>query len=100
MSDIKTSYKDDGNGGFAMKREQNTDSIIQQNKIDKEFGNTNKDAAMAKAGSIPMILVEQWMKEWNVTYNEFLTDPDIKRKIFARFNSPEYAHLKTFNGKV
>ena len=100
MSDIKTIYKDDGKGGFSVRREQNTQGIIDLNKSDREIVNTNKDAMLNLAGRIPNLIYEQWMKEWGCTLGDMTSNPEIKSKIIKRLNSPEYSHLKIYNGKV
>lgn len=50
---------------------------------------------MRRVASIPLIVVEQWMKEGVDVFN-----PDHAKEVRRRLNMPEWRHLRTASGRV
>lgn len=50
---------------------------------------------MRRVASIPLIVVEQWLKEGVDVFN-----PDHSKEVRRRLNLPEWRHLRTAPGRV
>lgn len=92
------------NGELIVKRSQDVEPILNLNRAERNevtswrpFGSGRRDVPMRKVAEIPLIVAEQWLKEG---INIFSGDPDMQKKIRQKLNSPEYAYLRTFPGKL
>ncbi len=96
---VLTEFRGEG-GKLIVKRTQDTTAILEANKAELSGAPTWRPYAgmnMRKVASIPNIVAEQWMREG---VNVFSTQPDQRRKVAAKLNSNEWAHLRTYPGKV
>lgn len=98
-SDVSTVIKAE-QGKLVVKRTQDTTGYLEANKAEmneapswRPYSNTS----LRRVASIPMIVVEAWMKEG---VNIFDPSPDMQKKIAAKLNSNEYAYLRTSTGKM
>ena len=93
----KVWFDDNHDGSFSMTHEQDVEPIIEANKRLKLHANRKKGIKEGwwHFASIPNILVQLWSKEvgGNILSNEY------KKELFERLNRPEYAYLKTTEGK-
>jgi hypothetical protein len=88
------------NGQLVVKREQDVSGYLEQNKRELAEAPSWRPYAgmnMRKVASIPMIVVEQWMKEG---VNVLDPSPEAQRKVAQKLNSNEYQHLRTYPGQV
>lgn len=100
FSDLTTTVSGKA-GELVVKRTQDTTGYLEQNKAEfnaapswRPYSDAN---GMRKVASIPMIVVEQWMKEG---VNIFDPSPEMQKKIAAKLNSNEFAYLRTYPGRV
>lgn len=77
---------------------QDCSDIVEQNKIEQatpvddfRFGR--------KVASVPTAVLDAWIKE-GVDYRKINKDPDMKKKFFAKLNSPEWRYFKTTVGHI
>lgn len=92
------------NGEVVVKRTQDTEPILELNRQElneapswRPYASGRKDVPMRKVAEIPLIVVEQWLKEG---INIFSPDPDMQRRFRQKLNDPDWRHLRTFPGKV
>jgi hypothetical protein len=102
-SDVSTVIKAE-QGKLVVRRTQDTTGYLEQNKAEmneapswRPYASARKDNALRKVASIPMIVVEAWMKEG---VNIFDPSPEMQKKVAAKLNSNEYAYLRTYPGRV
>ena len=90
--------KDHGAERLVFKKSQDCASIITNNKqeqidpvADMRFGR--------KVASVPIDVLDAWIKE-GVDYRKIGKDPAMKKKFFAKLNSPEFRYFKTTAGHI
>jgi len=103
LSDVRTEMRGDG-GKLVVKRTQDTTAYLEANRAEfneapswRPYASGRKDKAMRKVASIPLIVIEQWMREG---LNFFDPSPETQKKIAQKLNSNEYQHLRTYPGRV
>lgn len=102
-SDLSTVIKAE-QGKLVVRRTQDTTGYLEANKAEfneapswRPYASGKKDRPMRKVASIPLIVAEAWMKEG---INIFDPSPEMQKKVAAKLNSNEYAHLRTYPGRV
>lgn len=77
--------------GFVIKTTQDVRPILERNAEMRRYRQTGNARL---AASIPIVIWDRWMKETNgeITHNMQL--------LAAKLNSPEFAYLKTMEGKI
>jgi hypothetical protein len=102
-SDLSTVFRRE-QGRVVVQRTQDTTPYLEANRRElaeapswNPYGSGRKDKALRKVASIPMIVVEQWMREG---LNIFDPSPETQKRIAQKLNSNEYRDLRTFPGKV
>lgn len=98
-SDIATVIKAE-QGKLVVRRTQDTTGYLEANKAEMNEAPSWRpyaDVSMRKVASIPLIVVEAWLKEG---VNIFDPSPEMQKKVAAKLNSNEYAHLRTYPGRV
>lgn len=98
-TDIQTVMKAE-QGKLVVLRTQDTTGYLEQNKAlmnDAPSWRPYANTSMRKVASIPMIVVEAWMKEG---VNIFDPSPEMQKKIAQKLNSNEYEYLRTYPGRV
>ena len=85
-----------GNGQVIEKRVQDVEPVLERNKalLTHDDGYSS-DRSMKRAASIPLIVVEQWLKEGVDIFNR-----EHEREVMRRLNSPEWRHLRTSEGRL
>lgn len=103
FSDLSTEMRAE-QGKLVVKRTQDTTPYLEANQREyneapdwRPYASGKKDKCMRKVASIPMIVIEAWMKEG---VNIFDPSPEMQKKIAAKLNSNEYRYLRTFPGRV
>ena len=96
---IETNDYIDPNGGMHVHRVQDIAPVLNANKAEYNSHGDLKSSRygkgpMHKIASIPMIVVEKWLKEGFDIYTA--TPQQIRRKL----NDPEYKYLRTMPGKL
>lgn len=99
MNDITTEFTPNYDGSvLEVKRTQDVEPYLEANKRDRletPSWQPFSGRDMYRVASIPLIVVEQWIKE-----GINLFDSSDKPKVMARLNSPEYSYLRTMTGKI
>ena len=90
--------KDYAGEKLVFKKTQDCAPIIENNKreqidpvADLRFGR--------KVASVPIDVLDAWIKE-GVDYRKINKDPAMKKKFFAKLNSPEWRYFKTTVGHI
>jgi hypothetical protein len=90
--------KDYAGERLVFKKVQDCAPIIEHNKreqvdpvADLRFGR--------KVASVPIDVLDAWIKE-GVDYRRINKDPEMKKKFFAKLNSPEWRYFKTTVGHI
>lgn len=99
-SDIKTAIKC-RNGELVVHRSQDVEPYLDANKREMHCAPTWRPYANRKltaVADIPNIIAEQWFKEGLNVFH--MHDPEVAKKVRAKLDSNEYAHLRTFPGKL
>lgn len=110
MIDTETSFSDLSTqiraeqGSLVVQRTQDTTAYLEANRAEmneapswRPYASGKKDRALRKVASVPLIVVEAWMKEG---INIFDPSPEMQKKVAGKLNSNEYAHLRTYPGRV
>jgi hypothetical protein len=87
-------WADDGK--IIERKTQDVEPILDHNKrlmSDGDGYSPSRD--IRRAASIPMVVVEQWMRE-----GVDIFDPNSREAIKRKLNSSEWAHLRTAPGKL
>lgn len=83
-------------GKFVTKRTEDVTANLEQNVRDQNAGDGYTPSRdMRRVASIPMIIVEKWMRE-----GLNLFDQNDWPKIRAKLNDSEYRHLRTALGRI
>ena len=103
FSDLTTHTRTEG-GKLVIRRTQDTTGYLEQNRREfneapswRPYASGKTDLSMRKVASIPMIVVEAWMKEG---VNILDPSPEMQKKVAEKLNSNEYAYLRTYPGRV
>lgn len=87
---------------FVISQSQNVSPILDENKrLQNEF--LNSKANFRKAASIPVVVWEEWMKEFTKKYGwNYMKAPKKYREKFikAKLNDPDNAFLRVWKGKL
>jgi hypothetical protein len=94
---IHTKYHDNGDG-FVIERLQDVDPILTSVKQHKEV-QTGKpvDGLGYFAGRIPSVIVEKYLNEFGITFNEFISNNVHVTRIL---NNPDYKRFRVWEGRV
>jgi hypothetical protein len=102
-SDLSTTIKSEA-GNLVVKREQDTTAYLDANRKEfneapswRPYASGRRDKSMRKVASIPLIVIEQWMKEG---VNIFDPSPEMQKKVAQKLNSNEFQGLRTYPGRV
>lgn len=102
-SDISTVIKAEA-GKLVVKRTQDTTAYLEANRAElneaptwRPYASGRRDKALRKVASIPLIVVEQWLREG---VNVLDPSPEMQKKVAQKLNSNEYQHLRTYPGRV
>ena len=80
------------------KKSQDCTDIIESNK--REQIDPVADLRMGrKVASVPIDVLDAWIKE-GVDYRKIQKDPAMRKKFFAKLNSPEWRYFKTTVGHI
>lgn len=80
------------------KQVQDCTAIIEHNKAEQI--DPVKDLRFGrKVASVPIDVLDAWIKE-GVDYRKIAKDPEMKKKFYAKLNSPEWRYFKTTPGHI
>ena len=99
MSDIKTIYHYDAQENKdIIERVQDCEPIVQEVTEMKEISDGRGSTSLGYfAGRIPGVVVEQYMKEMGVTFQDMIIDNTHVHRIL---NNPDFKRFRIFEGKI
>ena len=87
-------WEDDGK--IIIRKTQDVEPILEANKrLFNDGDGYSPSRELRRAASIPLVVVEQWMREGVDIFN-----PDHAEAIKRKLNSSEWAHLRTAPGRL
>lgn len=87
-------WEDDGK--IIIRKTQDVEPILEDNKRLYTAGDGYSPSRdIRRAASIPLVVVEQWMRE-----GVDIFDPNCAAEIKRRLNDPQWAHLRTAPGRL
>lgn len=93
---VTESHYDPHTDTLTIKRTQDVEPILEMNKAAYNDNAGFKDD-LVEVAYVPLIVVEQWFKEG---INFFRNNPDDRKRIKEKLNSPEYRYLRTRPGRI
>ena len=98
MSKETSIIKDYSGEKLVFKTSQDCSDILEGNKI--EQANPVADLRFGrKVASVPTAVLDAWIRE-GVDYRKISKDPEMRKKFFAKLNSPEWRYFKTTTGHI
>jgi len=95
---IESKYHyDDLSDTLTIERTEDVSPIITQVAQERQQFDGYKSETFNKVGTIPMIIIEQYLKEFGVSYHEFLNNAVHIKRIM---NDPNYSKFKIITGKI
>lgn len=83
-------------GKITIRKTQDVEPILEHNKkLFTEGDGYSPSRELRRAASIPLVIVEQWMREGIDIF-----DPNCAEAVKRKLNSAEYAHLRTAPGRL
>lgn len=99
MSEIITKAVDNKDGTISFNRFQDSEEIVEQNKLEFNDSDQDKGSALRKVASIPNMVIEQWLKE-GINIMDMGRCPETRRRVLQKLNSPDYRYLRTHNSRL
>lgn len=95
---FQRAYLDDGEEQLVIQSVQDETPIIENNKRLQNDGHDGYSPSreMRRVASIPLVLIEKWMREEGINFFDRNHWPAIQRKL----NSSEYRWLRTAPGRL
>lgn len=95
MSDVKTiTHYDESADRLIIERVQDVEPYLEKAKTESE---TVKSGEFKKAGIIPFVVLEAWLKVKGVTFSDFMRDKSLCKKLL---NDPELSKLRVWKGRL
>lgn len=88
-------HYDEMTDSMAIETVQDVTPYLERNKQEKLLGIQDRKAPMRKIASIPLVLVEKWLREDGID----VFNPDHNQKLMRKLHDPEYAYLRTLDGR-
>jgi hypothetical protein len=98
MQDVKTIIHrhNDGQGSLTFERVQDCGSIVEAVKTQQVEGVTGS-ADMKLAAKLPLVIVERYLNDHNITMHEFLNN---KEHVKRMCNDPSLSAFRVWRGKL
>lgn len=98
MSDVKTiTHYDEANDRLTIERVQDVEPYLDQAKAEAEASKSVKSGDFKKAGIIPLVALEAWMRLKGVTFADFMRDRSICKRLL---NDPDLSKFRVWKGRV
>lgn len=91
----ETTHYDDQEERIYIQRVQDVEPILKKIQAEK-LSVRDVEGLGVKAGTIPGVVVEEYMKETGITFNEFLSDDIHVRRLLL---DPDYKKLRVWEGR-
>jgi len=103
MSDwVQTRWHDDESAGqFTIERVQDVEPILDNNKrlLNDGTNGYSKTKDLKRVASIPLVVIEQWMKKDGVNFLS-LSGPERQKYLRKKLNDPDNRWLRTSDGRL
>ena len=103
MSDwVETRWHDDESAGqFTIERVQDVEPILDNNKrlLNDGTNGYSKTKDLKRVASIPLVVIEQWMKKDGVNFLS-LSGPERQKYLRKKLNDPDNRWLRTSDGRL
>lgn len=95
MSDVKTITRyDEAEDKLIIERVQDVEPYLEQAKAESE---ASQSGDLKKAGIIPFVVLEAWMRTKGVTLSDFMRDRSLCKRLL---NDPDLKKLRVWKGRV
>lgn len=94
---VTHSFYDPDQDQFVRERVQDVEGLLEQNKRLYNAAPDKFGGDLVEVADIPMVVVEQWMKEG---LNIFKSDPETRKRVREKLNSPDFRLFRTRPGRV
>ena len=97
MSFSKKYHYDWKSGDVHVETTQDVSSILEANKRAYNDNNAKKSEIFNKKATIPLVVLEGWLKAQGITYREFMIDESIVKRFV---NDPDNRFCLLYPGKM
>ena len=88
-------HYDESEDRMTIETVQDVAPYLEKNKTEILAGTINKKAPMRKMASIPLVLIEKWLREEGLdVFND-----DHHKRLMRKLHDPDYAYLRTLEGR-
>ena len=88
-------HYDESEDRMTIETVQDVSPYLEKNKAEILAGTINKKAPMRKMASIPLVLIEKWLREEGLdVFND-----DHQKRLMRKLHDPDYAYLRTLEGR-
>lgn len=95
MSYVKTiTHYDESEDRLIVERVQDVEPYLDQAKVESE---TPQRGELRKAGIIPFVVLEQWLRIHGISFSEFMRDRGLCKRLL---NDPDLAKFRVWKGRV
>lgn len=88
------------NGQLIAGHYQDVEPILEANKAQYNNAESGWRGDIHHVARIPAVFVQMFMNEFNCTFQQLMSDPDIQKKIVAKLNSNDHRFLRTKPGVI
>jgi len=96
VTEVKMKVED---GVLYYYKEQDVEPILERNAR-KRGEDTGWTGEFYEVAEVPEVVILEWLKEWGVTWREFVCDPMVKARCLKRLNDPQYIKFRTKEGRL
>lgn len=80
-------------------KQQDCSDILEANAIERN--NAPQDLSFGrKIASVPIDVLDAWRLHEGIDYRKIKSDPEMKKRFFAKLNSREWNQFKTYSGSI
>lgn len=95
MSEVKTiTHYDESEDRLTIAHVQDVEPYIDQAKAESE---TTQRGELRKAGIIPFVILEAWMRAHGISFSEFVRDRSLCKRLL---NDKDLAKFRVWKGRV
>ena len=88
-------HYDESEDRMTIETVQDVNPYLESNKQQAQFGSFDKKAPMRKMASIPLVIIEKWLREEGLdVFND-----DHQKRLMRKLHDPDYAYLRTLEGR-
>lgn len=97
--ELKTVKGDEQNKTFYVHTQQDVEQVLKQNKARRnEFSGWNTAKDLKAIADIPTVVCYQWLQDDGIMFTQ-LPKEEMSKYLKKKLNDPQWAYLKTSEGK-